>query len=135
MARILVVEDEEDIRNLIQIRLRKAGHQVAAVGRPEEALRLVATAPPELVVLDVGLPEMNGLELLDRLRSDPALSDLPAVFLSAHVGNEQIEAGRSLGATYLTKPFIATALLNAVDASLKRASNEGMPVDSSDPYS
>ncbi|MDQ4094979.1 MAG: response regulator [Actinomycetota bacterium] len=134
MARILVVEDEEDILNLIRIRLRKAGHQVAALSRPEDALQVVNQSPPDLVVLDVGLPGMNGLELLEELRGRPGLDDVPAIFLSAHVREEDVEAGRSMEAVYLTKPFVATALLNAVEKILDGREDDASSTDSSDPY-
>ena len=134
MARILVVEDEEDILNLIRIRLRKAGHQVAAVSRPDEALQLVEQASPDLVVLDVGLPGMNGLELLEELRRKPALNDIPAIFLSAHVQEKDVEAGRSMGAVYLTKPFVATALINAIAEILDDRAEQTASSGSTDPY-
>jgi CheY-like chemotaxis protein len=73
---------------------------------------------PDLAVLDVSMPGMDGLELLERLRTIDGMERLPAIFLSARVQPEDIEAGRALGATYLTKPFVATALLNAVKAAL-----------------
>ena len=70
---------------------------------------------PDVVVLDVGLPDMDGLKLLSELRSRPGLTALPAIFLSGRVEQADVEAGRALGATYLTKPFVASALLDAVD--------------------
>lgn len=119
MARILVVDDEEDIRNLVQARLRAAGHLVVAAASGPAALAVVdEKGGPDVAVLDVSMPGMTGLQLLQELRAREGMGELPVVFLSAKVQEEDIEAGRSLGATYLTKPFVATALLDAVEKAL-----------------
>jgi CheY-like chemotaxis protein len=119
MGRILVAEDDPDILSLVEYRLGAAGHQVIGVASGPEALEVVERrGAPELVVLDVAMPEMDGLELLAELRRRPGLEQLPAIFLSARVLPGDIEAGRALGATYLTKPFVASALLGAVDKLL-----------------
>ena len=120
MARVLVVDDDPDVLNLVSFRLRKADHKVIAVPGGEEALAVVAErGAPDVAVLDVMMPGLDGLTLLQRLRELEGLESLPAIFLSARVQPEDIEAGRALGATYLTKPFVATALLRAIDAALK----------------
>ena len=119
MGRILVVDDDEDIRNLVQARLRAAGHLVVAARSGPEALGVVAEkGPPDVAVLDVSMPGMSGLDLLKELRRREGMADLPVIFLSAKVQDEDVEAGRSLGAVYLTKPFVATALLDAVEKAL-----------------
>ena len=126
MARVLVVDDDPDLLNLVSFRLRKAQHKVIAVPEGQEALAVVAErGAPDVAVLDVMMPGIDGLTLLGRLRELEGLQRLPAIFLSARVQPEDIEAGRSLGATYLTKPFVATALLRAIDAAL--ASPEASP--------
>ena len=102
MARILVVDDDRDIRELVALRLVDAG------------------AVPDLAVLDVSMPGMDGHELLGALRERPALSDLPIVFLSAHADERDVEAGRALGADYVLKPFTADELRRAVAAALER---------------
>jgi CheY-like chemotaxis protein len=76
---------------------------------------------PDVVVLDVTMPGMDGFETLEHLRGLDGMAELPAIFLSARVLPEDIERGRSAGATYLTKPFSAVALLNAVE----RAADDG----------
>lgn len=122
MARILVVDDDEDIRGLVQARLRAAGHLVVAASSGPEALGVVAErGAPDLAVLDVSMPEMTGLDLLRELRAREGMTQLPVIFLSAKVQEDDVEAGRSLGATYLTKPFVATALLSAVEKALPAA--------------
>jgi CheY-like chemotaxis protein len=116
---VLVVDDDPDILNLVQVRLRSGGHQAIGAGSAEEALELVSKrGHPDIVVLDVSMPGTDGFELLTALRSQPGLERVPAIFLSARVMPEDIEAGRALGATYLTKPFVTTALLDAIDRSL-----------------
>jgi DNA-binding response OmpR family regulator len=122
VARVLVVEDDEDIRRLIVTRIQQAGHRVVAVGDAESALAFVAErGAPEVAVLDVGLPGMSGLELLVKLRDVLEQPDFPCVILSARVNQEDVEAGRALGATYLTKPPVTTALIQAIEAAVSPA--------------
>ncbi len=119
MARILVVDDDPDIVNLVNIRLRKQGHKVVMAGSGAEALAVTSEDPPDVAVLDVSMPGLRGLELCRLLRGSEGMTDLPVIFLSARVLPEDIEAGKSLGARYLTKPFVASALFDAVNSSLK----------------
>jgi len=119
MARVLVVDDDPDILNLVEFRLRKGGHKVVAVPGGPQALEVVeARGAPDVVVLDVTMPEMDGFETLQRLRDLDGLEELPAIFLSARVLPEDVERGRAAGATYLTKPFSAVALLNAIERAV-----------------
>ena len=119
MAKVLVVDDDENMRSLVEQRLQQAGHRVLGAGSADEALQLVAErGMPDVVVLDVLMPGLSGLELLSRLRNDPAGAQLPAIFLSARVQESDIAAGRALGATYLTKPVVISALLTAIEAAL-----------------
>lgn len=119
MAKVLVVDDDEDVRNLVRLRAQQAGHLVAAAASGDEALRIIdERGAPELVVLDVAMPGMSGLELLDTLRAREGLENLPAIFLSARVQDADIAEGRSRGAVYLTKPFVASALLTAMERLL-----------------
>lgn len=124
MARVLVVDDNEDILNLVQARLKKGGHQVVGAASADEALTVIQSkGAPEVMVLDVDMPGMSGLELLKELRQREGFEDLPAIFLSAKVQPEDIRAGQELGATYLTKPFVASALLKAVEKALPAPSD------------
>ena len=119
MARILVVEDDPDIRELVALRLRGHGHRTVAVASAPEALEgLDDRGPPDVAVLDVMLPGMNGLDLLREIRARDGCTELPAVFLSARVQEHEVQAGRDLGAVYLTKPFVASALLSAIERVL-----------------
>jgi len=119
MARVLVVDDDPDILQLVEFRLRKAGHKVVAVASGPRALEVVGErGAPDVVVLDVSMPEMDGFETLARLREADDLGDLPAIFLSARVLPEDVERGRAAGATYLTKPFSAVALMKAIERAV-----------------
>ncbi|PRY18196.1 response regulator [Kineococcus rhizosphaerae] len=121
MARVLVVEDDPDIRQLVELRLRGLGHRVVSAPSGPEALAVIADrGAPEVVVLDVAMPGMTGLEVLRTLRAQPEHADLPAIFLSARVRPEDIAAGEELGALYLTKPFVVSALAGAIDKALTR---------------
>ncbi len=103
---------------LVQSQLRRNGHQVIGASSAQEALDSAADkGAPEVVVLDVGLPDMDGLELLKTLRERLESPDLAGIFLTGHVEEEDVQAGRALGATYLTKPFVASALLAAIERS------------------
>lgn len=116
MSRVLVVDDEPDILHLVEHRLRRAGHAVIAVSSAAEAeAQIDERGAPDVAVLDISMPELNGFELLGKLRERDGMHELPAIFLSARVLPADVEAGRAMGATYLTKPFVATALIGAVE--------------------
>jgi CheY-like chemotaxis protein len=120
VARVLVVDDDPDILRLVEFRLRKGGHQVRACAGGEEALQLVQErGAPDVAVLDVSMPGMDGFELQRRLRAIDGVKELPVIFLSAKVLPEDVERGRATGATYLTKPFSAVALLAAIERSVR----------------
>jgi DNA-binding response OmpR family regulator len=119
LARILVVDDDPDLLALVEIQLRRHGHLVVSAGGGSEALRVIdEQGPPDIAVLDVAMPEMNGFDLLQAIRSRPGLDGLPVIFLSARVSPEDVDAGRSLDAEYLTKPYVMSALLATIDRLL-----------------
>lgn len=122
MAKVLVVEDDADMRMLLEVRLRRSGHLVVSACSGEEALTVLAErGAPDIAVLDVKMPGMSGLELLRLLKATPAYASLPAVFLSGRVEPAEIAEGRALGATFLTKPIVVTALNSAIDRVLEPA--------------
>jgi CheY-like chemotaxis protein len=121
MAQLLVVEDNADILHLIWTQMRARGHQVlGASSGPEALAALELWGPPQVAVLDVAMPAMDGLELLQQLRAATGLSELPAIFLSARVDGEIVEAAHRLGAAYLAKPFMEETLCAAVEAALAK---------------
>ncbi len=116
MSRIMVVEDDEGTLMMVQSQLRRNGHQVIGATSGQEAIdSVMEKGTPDVVVLDVGLPDMDGLNLLRTLRERLNVPDLAGIFLTGHIEQEDVEAGRALGATYLTKPFVASALLAAIE--------------------
>jgi DNA-binding response OmpR family regulator len=123
---VLVVEDEPDIRNLIVHHLVRDGFRCRAVGSGAEALQRVDAAAPDLVVLDLMLPGMSGLEVCRRLRGDPASAGVPIIILTAKADEVDRILGLEMGADdYVTKPFSPKELVARVRAVLRRA----RPVD------
>jgi CheY-like chemotaxis protein len=119
MAQLPVVEDNPDILHLIWTQLRARGHQVLGASSGPEALAAVERwGPPQVAVLDVAMPAMDGLELLQRLRASTGIKELPAIFLSARVDRQTVEAAHRLGAAYLAKPFMEEILYAAIEAAL-----------------
>ena len=118
---VLVVEDEPDIRNLIVHHLTRDGFRCRTAATGTEALGRVRSAPPDLVVLDLMLPEMDGLEVCRRLRGDPATAALPLIMLTAKADEVDRIVGLELGADdYLVKPFSPKELVARVRAVLRR---------------
>ena len=121
-SRVLIVEDEPDIRELVVHHLKREGYQVSAASSGEEALRQVQAAPPDLVILDLMMPAMNGLEVCRRLRQDPVTASLPIVMLTAKGDEVDRVLGLEIGADdYIVKPFSPKELLARVRALLRRS--------------
>jgi phosphate regulon transcriptional regulator PhoB len=119
---VLVVEDEPDIRDLIVHHLTRDGFRCRTAGTGPEALARVQSSPPDLIVLDLMLPEMDGLEVCRRLRGDPATASLPLIMLTAKTDEVDRIVGLELGADdYLAKPFSPKELVARVRAVLRRA--------------
>jgi two-component system alkaline phosphatase synthesis response regulator PhoP len=125
---ILVVDDEEDIRELIQYNLTKAGYSVVSASSGEEALTKAREAKPGAIILDIMLPGIDGLEVCRQLKGDAALKGVPIVIVSAKGEEADIVAGLELGADdYVSKPFSPGVLLARLKSVLRRAQAE--PVD------
>ncbi|HEX6324731.1 MAG TPA: response regulator transcription factor [Vicinamibacterales bacterium] len=128
MPNILVVEDDPDISELIAHYLTRAGHQVDQLGHGGEAPRRVRETSPDLVVLDVMLPGLDGLLVCQALRSDPASAAIPILMLTARGDEGDRVTGLELGADdYVTKPFSPKELVARVGALLRRASRPAAP--------
>lgn len=129
MARehILVVEDEEDIQELIRYNLSKEGFRVTAVSNGEAAFDEIKRRRPDLVLLDLMLPGVDGLEVCRRLKGEPRTASIPLVMVTAKGEEADVVAGLELGAhDYITKPFSPKVLVARVRALLRRA-GEGPP--------
>ncbi|MGE3537698.1 MAG: response regulator [Candidatus Tectimicrobiota bacterium] len=125
-TRVLVVDDEPDLLELVSYNLGKAGYDVACVTSGEEALAHVRTHLPALVLLDVWLPGLDGLEICKALRRDPHTAAIPIVMLTARSEDADVVAGLELGADdYLTKPFSTRILLARIKAVLRRRQDDG----------
>jgi len=121
---ILVVDDEREIRELLDYNLRKGGFDVACVSTGEDALASVRYRRPDLVVLDLMLPGVDGLEVCRRLQADARTRRVPIVMLTAKDGEADIVTGLELGAAdYIVKPFSPRVLLARVRAVLRRESD------------
>ena len=119
MSRLLVVEDDPDIALALRLLLTRAGHQVAHAKDGRAGLRDAYTERPELVILDIGLPGMDGWQVLGRLRD---VSDVPVLLLTAHGQESDKVRGLRGGADdYLTKPFTNAELVARVEALLRRS--------------
>jgi two-component system alkaline phosphatase synthesis response regulator PhoP len=119
--KILVVDDEEDILELLRFNLSREGYQVSCALTAEKALSLVQSEAPDLIVLDLMLPGIDGLEVARQLKNDPATKNIPIVMLTAKGEEADIVTGLELGADdYITKPFSPRILLARVRAVLRR---------------
>src|SRR5437763_8786188 len=120
--RVLIVEDEPDIRDLLAFHLEREGYQVARSRAGAEALRHVQTSLPDLVLLDLMLPEVDGLEVCRRLRQDPRTAALPIVMLTAKGEEVDRILGLELGADdYIVKPFSPREVVARIRAVLRRS--------------
>jgi len=118
---ILVVDDEEDIRELIHYNLSKDGYRVTCAASGEEGLSLVQSLKPDLIILDLMLPGMDGLEVCRKLKGDPALKSIPIVMVSARGEEPDVVSGLELGADdYISKPFSPRVLLARIKSVLRR---------------
>lgn len=120
--RILVVDDDPDILQFVRLNLELDGFAVDLAGGGREALEKAAASPPDLMLLDVMMPEIDGLTVLRRLRSDPGTSNIPVIVLTARSLAEDRVKGLDLGADdYITKPFDLEELIARVRTVLRRS--------------
>ena len=116
--RILLIEDDPDIQKMVRLSLMyQGGHQCSIASGGAEGLQKAADENPDLILLDVMMPEMDGYETCRRLKTQPGTRHIPVVFLSARAQQAEIQKGRELGAVgYLVKPFDPMALSSQLDA-------------------
>jgi DNA-binding response OmpR family regulator len=126
MAKILIAEDERDIRDLITFTLRFAGHEVVATTNGEEAYEKAKEAAPDLIIMDVRMPRMTGYEACRRMKELDSLKAVPVVFLSAKGQEAEVQAGLEAGAVeYILKPFAPDKLTERVKQLLETYSADG----------
>ena len=123
-AVILVVDDEEEIRRVMRLTLTIAGYEVREAEDGNKALESLQKNPPDLILLDVLMPGMDGFEVCRRVRADSATAHIPILILSARTDTQSQEEGFRAGATkYLTKPISPPQLLHYIDEALNDVFN------------
>ena len=128
MARVLIVEDSPDIAELIKHYLERAGYETTLLTSGRDALVAARQAPPDMVVLDIMLPGMDGLQVCQALRSEPSTAAVPILMLTAKGEEADRVKGLELGADdYVTKPFSPRELVARVQALLRRADRTQKP--------
>ena len=121
MAKILIAEDEPDIRELVTFMLKFAGYEVVAASNGEDAVRTASRERPDLVLMDVRMPRMTGYDACRMMKANPDLRNVPVVFLSAKGQESEIQSGLEAGAEeYLLKPFSPAELTHRVQGILAR---------------
>ncbi len=120
-SRILVVEDEESLLKLESILLSSKGYSVTGVMDGRSALEEVRTNKPDLVILDIMLPEIDGFEVCRQIKEDPAVSHIPVLLLTAKKNTQDMARGREVGCdAYITKPFKSAKVLDMVQELLDK---------------
>lgn len=130
---ILVVDDEQDLLDLIEYNLKKEGFDVLKAEDGKEGLAVAREHDPDLVLLDIMMPKMDGLEVVEVMRDDNQLKRIPIIFLTAR-GDEktEVEGLNKGGDDYITKPISTTKLLSRIKAVLRRFEETEEPVDKLD---
>jgi two-component system chemotaxis response regulator CheY len=123
MKNVLVVEDSKAIRSMMRVSLEEAGFSVMEAGNGFEALKSLPTRTFDLIVTDINMPDINGLELISFVRSNPAYTRIPLIIVSTEKSDEDKKRGLALGASsYVVKPFSKQELMAAVESVLERRS-------------
>ncbi len=131
--RILIVDDEPDLLELVRVNLDQAGYAIETATSGRDALAAVRRSPPDLIVLDLMLPDLSGTEVCRRIRSDPTLATIPVIMLTAKAAEVDRVVGFEVGADdYVTKPFSIRELSLRVAAVLRRRQSRA---ESSELYS
>jgi len=133
MARknILIIEDETDIREMLRLRLNREGHDVLTADSGEAGLAVARERRPDVILLDLMLPVMGGLEVLRKIKAERGIARTPVIIVSARGDESDIVVGLELGADdYVTKPFNMAVLIARINALLRRAVSAEEAMDS-----
>jgi CheY-like chemotaxis protein len=118
--KILVADDEPEVIDLVRIMLEREGHTIVGASNGEQALSLARTDQPDLILLDVLMPKMSGLEVLKHLQADPATAAIPVIVLSVVTTHPEVQSAVHRGAVaYLTKPFELREMVRLVASILE----------------
>ncbi len=121
MMKILVVDDEPSIRTIVRATLERAGYQVIEAADGASGLQKAGSQRPDLILLDIALPQLSGLEVCRRLKARPDTAAAPVLLLTGLLPSSELQAGYSAGAQgCVTKPFAPSALLEKVNDALRR---------------
>jgi two-component system alkaline phosphatase synthesis response regulator PhoP len=121
---IMVVDDNPDIITIVKTILEGKGFNVLSASSGQELLNLLQGQKPDLIILDIMMPEMDGLEVLSRLKAVTETASIPVILLTAKVQYEDVLGGYKLGADYyITKPFTSTQLVNGINLLLGEGRN------------
>jgi len=116
---VMVVDDNPDIVTIVKTILEGKGYGVQSAYSGQEVFNLLSEKKPDLIVLDIMMPQMDGLEVLTRLKADTVTAAIPVILLTAKVQYEDVLGGYKMGADYyITKPFTSTQLLNGINLLL-----------------
>ncbi|GGI03964.1 hypothetical protein GCM10011354_06680 [Egicoccus halophilus] len=116
MVRVLAVDDDPTILRLLQVNLEMEGHEVLLADNGRVALDTIRAQQPEVVLLDVMMPEMDGFQVCEAVRADPELTATPIVFVSARAQQADLDRGFASGAdAYITKPFDPVDLVETIE--------------------
>jgi len=117
--KILIVDDEQDILRIVAYSLKKWGYDVIMATNGQEGLDKIASENPDLILLDAGMPVMNGFQMLEQLRQTPDFRNIPVIMLTAHSDPKDIDKARAYGIfEYVTKPFDPMELREILEKAL-----------------
>ena len=120
----MVVDDNPDIITIVKTILEGKGYSVLSASSGQELLNILKSQQPDLIILDIMMPEMDGLEVLGRLNGVTETASIPVILLTAKVQYEDVLGGYKLGADYyITKPFTSTQLVNGINLLLGEGKN------------
>ena len=129
MQRVLIVEDEKDIAFIMKTALKGAGYEVSEAFDGIEALEIINKDAPDVILLDVMMPKMNGYDVCRKLKLDENFKNTPVLMLTAKFQPNDIEFGKKMGAdAYLTKPLELEALLHKINALLRAKRKKGRSI-------
>jgi DNA-binding response OmpR family regulator len=126
MPKILIAEDERDIRDLVIFTLQFSGYEVVSANNGEEAIEKTRREQPDLILMDVRMPRMTGYEACRELKKEERTQNIPIVFLSAKGQEQEVQSGLEAGAVdYILKPFSPIHLTKRIEEILARAASDG----------
>ena len=121
VTKIVVVDDEKEMAQLLKIELESEGYQVSMAHDGKAGFALIRGMKPNLVILDVMMPKMDGYEVLNAIRGDPTIKDIPVIMLSAKGLENEVKKGLRLGATeYILRPFDPESLIKRIKVILEK---------------